>query len=950
MNGDSGLLPTPGSCSRWVQSHLGQRGATPQRDTPAFASGIGPILTVAVLLVGGIKIPRKQWNWLFNWLPSTSDACTAAQCEVPLNGLIFYGLAAFAVFLIILVLLFGRSGDDGLEDTIDDDQPDGPLIEGADEGDNDGGNESDGDDDDDDWDIPEDEIPDDVGSDTIDELFKETVTRHKETVAPPPIRRAYSYLKAGSVYRQTFYVAHWPDQLQDGIFGQMFRRPDLNFDASFHFEPIDRQRAISDAEDRVESLQADASITSEQQAGGGEQFRVGDTMEKANRTSDFRNVLNDGAEPFYVSGYFSVTADTKDDLETKSDQLVSEAQDTANVQLEPVHGMQVRALEATAPIAYNQLKYEAPMDVRRIVTDAGVGSILSSANESKLMEDSGVLLGTHTYNGTPVIKDTFESETNYNWVVIGDSGAGKSYSQKAWNLRDKAASEDTMLIIVDPMSGFDGIASALGGTRIEVGGSKGLNPLEIRQPEGRMAAEATSGDDPLSTKIKEVMGYLEAYANEQGTPLGDRRPVLNSAVKQAYAEKGITRDVNTHDEESPTMTDVFDILQDMQNSPEDYRVFELPSDADDSKRQEMLDHIRGSASWLLKIFRPWVDGQYENLTRETEFDLRDDDVYYLDLKQQESTNTSGGSLMLQILFSLVYERAKEVPDNVIMVIDEAHYLMSDETSMDYLKTRVRHARHYDMSLRFLTQEVSDFFGGMDDGGSQSQPILNNTFIKVFLRTDEVAEYQDHFDLNDRMVRFIENARTGKSGKYSQALMTINKQPFPINIRTTQTEHAVVDFDRVEDEISDLPGRDAARDSELVQNIREELLRLKYNQLTGTSSIQDTDALSDWASGDVGKLAALDVLSDDEIYRILEEIEEGAPAEEAVYRSISQKLLTTLSQLPQSLRSGIVNFEEQRLAEQQASDQAEDNGEDREVGDDPDSWALADPLDDSDQSE
>lgn len=63
------------------------------------------------------------------------------------------------------------------------------------------------------------------------------------------------------------------------------------------------------------------------------------------------------------------------------------------------------------------------------------------------------------------------------------------------------------------------------------------------------------------------------------------------------------------------------------------------------------------------------DGDLSNLSQETSFDL-DSPVIYLNLHQDEGTRgRSETSLMMQVLFNAVYERAKGTEKNVIFVIE-----------------------------------------------------------------------------------------------------------------------------------------------------------------------------------------------------------------------------------------------------------------------------------------
>ncbi|MFC7166094.1 hypothetical protein [Halospeciosus flavus] len=147
----------------------------------------------------------------------------------------------------------------------------------------------------------------------------------------------------------------------------------------------------------------------------------------------------------------------------------------------------------------------------------------------------------------------------------------------------------------------------------------------------------------------------------------------------------------------------------------------------------MATDIEVRATELLGQLRPFVDGHYTNLAQKTDFDFRDEDVIYLDLSQQEGSGGDSG-LMMQLLFSLVYERAKETPKNVVFVVDEARYLLREAKSLEFLGQRIRHSRHFDTSIRFLTQNVRDFFSH-----EEAESIINNSAMTVLHRTEEIDE-------------------------------------------------------------------------------------------------------------------------------------------------------------------------------------------------------------------
>ena len=202
--------------------------------------------------------------------------------------------------------------------------------------------------------------------------------------------------------------------------------------------------------------------------------------------------------------------------------------------------------------------------------------------------------------------------------------------------------------------------------------------------------------------------------------------------------------------------------------------------------------VKEDIETLLKDLRPSfrVEGDLANLARTTEFDL-DSNVIYLDLHQDEGVRgRSETSLMMQVLFNAVYERAKETDKRVIFAIDEAHYLLNDSASLGYLETAVRHSRHYDLSLQFITQT-----GGEFELTTEAKTIADLCSITVIHRVKEDTELlAEWFGLTEREVNW---ARTAKAGNeedgFSEALLGIDQEGwFPLRVRASPFEAEAID--------------------------------------------------------------------------------------------------------------------------------------------------------------
>jgi hypothetical protein len=145
----------------------------------------------------------------------------------------------------------------------------------------------------------------------------------------------------------------------------------------------------------------------------------------------------------------------------------------------------------------------------------------------------------------------------------------------------------------------------------------------------------------------------------------------------------------------PTVTDVISVIESLLETSSTFGY------ATAGEQNSVQDDAQSFLKDLRPSFR--ADGDLANLARETEVDL-DSRVVYLDLHQEEGAHGRGEtSLMMQVLFSAVYERAKQTDKKVVFVIDETHYLILDTIPLSFLETPGRDSRHYDLSLHLNAQ-------------------------------------------------------------------------------------------------------------------------------------------------------------------------------------------------------------------------------------------------------
>ncbi|MDB2242639.1 VirB4 family type IV secretion system protein [Halorubrum ezzemoulense] len=650
------------------------------------------------------------------------------------------------------------------------------------------------------------------------QLLDDITESHKTVTAPAAIEWETRAARVGEQWTTTLYITDYPDYPNDGYLSELFEMTDVQFDLTAHITPKNQERARNELQDIADDLQVDADLE--------QSVRSAYLQERANEAAATYKAVENGANVFDQGMFITVRADEKEDLRDAVQKVKSALRDDpANLTPKTAICRQDLALQSAAPIGDNEFGRTS------IALGGAVGALLSSPHNATILEEGGVEFGIHKDNQSPVVIDPFARDNGYAMFTVGDTGSGKSFSSKQNFIRSIEQSKDRIGIILEPLNNWAGVAEALDAKRITVGGTLGLNPLEIRETPEHVQRAMGEDASPFNEKLDDAMSFLTNFFALRGISLGDRRTTLELGLKRAYKRNGITDDISTHDNPSPTIQDMMDVFEDMVDDPEEFVV----------RSDEEAGKIKEDATWLLDQLRPFEDdGRHGNLGQESDFDIRDEKVIYLDLAQQEGSVDSSTALTMQLLISLVYERAKVSEKEVVFYIDEARYIMQDAASLAFLETVFRHHRHHDLSIRLVTQTVDEFFEH-----AESEAILDQCAVKQFHRLDGMdEEWADEFGLNYAQMRFVQDAVPGnEDAGFSEALVGVDGEWRGIQVKAMPKEKQVIDFDPTSQVRSSLPGAgDDAVDTEM-EEFQEELEHRATNGTNETSELnEDSDAV------------------------------------------------------------------------------------------------------------
>jgi ERCC4-type nuclease len=385
-----------------------------------------------------------------------------------------------------------------------------------------------------------------------------------DLIAPASLRLSPSSTQTSDVHTKVIYVEGYPEFADTQMFERLFSESDhVDVDISIHVGSHDRLDAIGHLRDAIDDLQVRVAQKEDQS-----DVTIRDSVRRLEGHEDVYDTLSTGKdEAFDVGFYIILRGNDESDVEDAAETIETKLK-TKQLTVKPADYAQQDGLMAGSPVEADRL------DRTNTMLGGAVGAMYPFSSTS-LIEPSGVLMGYHSLTDSPIVMDRYE-RPNYNVVVVGELGAGKSFNSKMLLLRLLARNPETIVVIIDPRGEFSDLVETLDGNRIAVGGSSPINPLEIEAIPEHVRAEMDNLDyNPFRQARSSAMDTFDSYfqmnstAGEGGLS-AERRSILGFALDVTYAMCGFTTDPATHTNQSPVIPDVRAVLGAINRNPEPF--------------------------------------------------------------------------------------------------------------------------------------------------------------------------------------------------------------------------------------------------------------------------------------------------------------------------------------------------------------------------------------------
>ncbi|GAB3436409.1 VirB4 family type IV secretion system protein [Actinophytocola sediminis] len=570
---------------------------------------------------------------------------------------------------------------------------------------------------------------------------------------PDALSVAARHLEVGGEWVSSFAVVGFPREVHPGWLSPLLTYPG-RLDVSVHIEPIDPATAASRLKKQLAKLESGRRHTAEH----GRLFdpRVEAATEDAYDLSS--RVARGEGKLFRVGLYLTIHATTQQAL---TDEVAALRSLCASLLLDAKHTT-YRSLQgwvSTLPMGLDLIGMRRTFDTSALAAMFPFTSPdLPAPDPTSVAAPSGVLYGYNIGSQGLVHWDRFgDGMHNHNSVILGRSGAGKSYLVKLELLRSLYRGIE--IAVVDPEDEYARLAAAVGGTYIHLGAhGVRLNPFDL-PIHTRTDGRRTAPKDALlrrSLFLHTVIAVLTADSTG-GELAAAERAALDRAIAATYQSVGITADARTWTRPSPTLRVLRDQL---------------------AGAGQAGDRAAGE---LAARLHPFVEGAFSSLFDGPSSVNPEGHLVVFSLRDLPDELKGIGTLLtLDAVWRRVSNPAIRRPR--LVVVDEAWLLMKEKAGAEFLFRMAKASRKHWAGLTVATQDTADVLG--NDLG---KAVIANAATQVLLRqaSQAIDEITHTFDLSAGERAFLLSADRG------QGLLSAGTQRVAFQSIASPTEHYLV---------------------------------------------------------------------------------------------------------------------------------------------------------------
>lgn len=547
---------------------------------------------------------------------------------------------------------------------------------------------------------------------SLDDLEKSGVSS-KDCVGPDSFdfKKRNMFILGESTYGQAFKLVSVPERLTSDFLADTTNLP-FEMLVTLTHEPCPVDKTYELVRNQLVAIDAQVASVNQKNAEDGYGSVLPPDLERAQEKA--RELLDDiqsrDQKLTYITVTFVVFARSQDDLKARVAQLKQVcAKHQCPIRLAVYE--QEETFNTALPLCLNQIYAD------RLYTTESAAVFVPYTSQD-ILQENALYYGVNASTKNLVLYNRLANK-NYNGLVFGESGSGKSFACKLEMTSVLLKHPNSQVFVIDPENEYGDLCRALKGTQINIaaGSKHRINPLDMDMGY----AEGEEGIvDPIPMKSQYIVSLIELMSHQNNGLSAQATSILDRCIRQMYKgyvehmEKdrlplGITCD----EQKSPTLTTLYNLLR---------------------RQPEQEAHN------LATIIEPYANGSFNIFSNKTNVSLDSKFVVY-------NINGLGAGLKdlgLQICLNDIWNRTIQNAKKGIYTwfyIDEFYLLLRSKESSNFLMEIWKRSRKWLGVPTGIMQNTEDLLSTRE-----GRAILNNSSF-IFMLPEP---YQDRMNLMEML--------------------------------------------------------------------------------------------------------------------------------------------------------------------------------------------------------
>lgn len=550
-----------------------------------------------------------------------------------------------------------------------------------------------------------------------------------QLLKPSYIKNAVDSIQINEQFNRIIMAVGYPRAIREGWLDTIISS-EGNYDLSLHIHPSNVETILTQLNQELVKQEADLfAAQSKGIVNPSLRLQHQDTMNVLEK-------LQKGEEKlFNLSLYINARAYSKDKLELLSRKIQSELNSMLIIPKIPFLRMD-DAVKSIFPIQEDKLKM-----TRNIPSDA-LSACFPFTTAFLNLDEDGILFGLNKSNNIPIILDPYKF-ANYNGLILGTSGGGKSVTAKLFILRNQMRGVKTM--IIDPQGEYVELTRNYEGQVIEISRNSKtiINPFDLM------------GQD-LGEKM---LSLIDLFKIMCGDLTEVQKNILDKAIQNVYEQKGIIHNnPETWNRKPPIMEDLY---------------YEIVNEKKVASRTERMTYEA-----LENRLRIYAKGTFSFINKQTNLDLSNDLICFNIAQMPNQIKP----VMMFLIMDFVHKKMQKDRERKALIIDEAWTLLRFAEHSKHIFELIKTARKFGLAIVILTQEVQDLLTS-----EAGKTILANTSWKFLARQEPtvIDELTHKFNLNNEEQNYLLTALPG------EGLLFAMNDHIPIKVVPSPSEYDLI---------------------------------------------------------------------------------------------------------------------------------------------------------------